>query len=386
MENIINLPVSLGEALDKLTILDIKKDKIKDDRLKDVKKEYDILFNKLKKYIKKYDFYYIILKKINEEIWDMQDEFRDNINSKKNELCLKIIEENDRRFRIKMKINNLTKSYLKEQKGYNPKKAFVLTHLGLGDNITSIGMVRYLSTCYDEVLVVCKTHNKKNLELIYSDDTSIKIYDVENDKNISPRFGYNQELFKKQTKDYDLYLCGLHNLYMKYCDYKKLPFCFYEQMNIDSNIFWEYFYISNIKEGINLYNKIGGIEYIFVHNTSSEGEVFDIKLIETKLKLSKKEILFINPNKNFYELDEEYYNIAKKFIGYNLPLYIEIIKNSKYNILCDSSFMCMAINLDIKTDKNYYISRNNSSYDFIYSNDYIFKNLKRKKFIDLLKI
>ena len=46
-----------------------------------------------------------------------------------------------------------------EQKGYKLKKAFVLTHLGLGDNINSIGMVTYLSTCYDEVVVVCKEHN-----------------------------------------------------------------------------------------------------------------------------------------------------------------------------------------------------------------------------------
>ena len=39
-----NLPVSYGEAIDKLTILDIKLDKIKDDRKIDVKKEYDAIY------------------------------------------------------------------------------------------------------------------------------------------------------------------------------------------------------------------------------------------------------------------------------------------------------------------------------------------------------
>ena len=58
----INLPVSIGEALDKLTILDIKLEKIKDNKKIDVQKEYDILYNKLKIYIEKFDFYYIILK------------------------------------------------------------------------------------------------------------------------------------------------------------------------------------------------------------------------------------------------------------------------------------------------------------------------------------
>ena len=82
------------------------------------------------------------------------------------------------------KINNLCDSKLKEQKGYNLKTAFVLTHLGLGDNITSIGAVRYLSTCYDRVIVVCKEKNKKNMELFYSDDESIEIYSVIDDKDI----------------------------------------------------------------------------------------------------------------------------------------------------------------------------------------------------------
>ena len=45
--NQISLPISLGEAIDKLTILDIKLDKIKDSRVIDVKKEYDLLHEKL---------------------------------------------------------------------------------------------------------------------------------------------------------------------------------------------------------------------------------------------------------------------------------------------------------------------------------------------------
>ena len=131
----IELPVSLGEALDKLTILDIKLEKIKDNRRLDVQKEYDILYNKLKLNIQNYDFYYKILKQVNLDIWEMQDDFRYN-NGDKNKLCLKIIDENDRRFRIKKKINDIANSSLKEQKGYKPRKAFVMTHQGLGDMIT----------------------------------------------------------------------------------------------------------------------------------------------------------------------------------------------------------------------------------------------------------
>ena len=100
--SVIDLPVSLGEALDKLTILDIKREKIKDDRLKDVEYEYNLLYEKLKEHINTNNYYYSILKKINLNIWEMQDDFRYN-NKNKNHLCLAIIEENDRRFRIKKK-------------------------------------------------------------------------------------------------------------------------------------------------------------------------------------------------------------------------------------------------------------------------------------------
>jgi FtsZ-binding cell division protein ZapB len=49
--DLLHLPVSLGEAIDKITILDIKLDKIKDNRKNDVQKEYDLLFEKLKSFI-----------------------------------------------------------------------------------------------------------------------------------------------------------------------------------------------------------------------------------------------------------------------------------------------------------------------------------------------
>ena len=104
MTNIINLPISIGEGLDKLTILDIKMKKIKDERLNDVKKEYDILNTQLQDYRNNYYFFYNILMNINENIWNMQDIFRETkCIETQNALCKKIISENDNRFRVKKK-------------------------------------------------------------------------------------------------------------------------------------------------------------------------------------------------------------------------------------------------------------------------------------------
>lgn len=379
MNNIINLPVSIGEALDKLSILNIKLDKINDPKKREnVKKEYDILYTELESFLNKFNFYYVILKKINLDIWEMQDDFRYNKGDKV-KLCFKIIEDNDRRFRIKKKINDIANSTLKEEKGYKPSKAFVLTHLGLGDNITAVGLVRYLSTFYDEILVVCKQHNKNNCELFYQDDDSIKIYAIPNDEFISPKHGFDINKFNEITNDYEVYMIGCHNLQNKKCNYNNLPFCFYEQINLDPQIFWDYFYIPIPEQSYLLYEKIKDFKYAFIHNTSSTGLVFSIETVEKNLNIDRNNVLFINPNINCYQSDHKFYDIANYFIGHKLSMYIETIKNANYNVLSDSSFFCIAINLDLKNDCNYFKSRDNRNY-LLYCDNYKFKNVNRKVF------
>ena len=105
------LPVSLGEAIDKLTILDIKLDKILDNRKNDVKKEYDLLYEKLKDFIIKYENLYQTMKKVNLLIWDMMDILRDgNVNEEKYlKICKECVDYNDIRFRVKNKINYVSK-------------------------------------------------------------------------------------------------------------------------------------------------------------------------------------------------------------------------------------------------------------------------------------
>jgi hypothetical protein len=73
----LKLPVSLGEAIDKLTILDIKCHKIIDNRANDVKFEFKILYEELKEYIEKYHELYNDMKKINLIIWNQMDKLRD---------------------------------------------------------------------------------------------------------------------------------------------------------------------------------------------------------------------------------------------------------------------------------------------------------------------
>jgi hypothetical protein len=163
------LPVSLGEAIDKLTILDIKLNKINDGRKNDVKKEYDLLYEKLKEFIIKYENLYQTMKKVNLLIWDMMDILRDgNI---KEELYLKVckdcIEYNDIRFRVKNKINYVSNSLLKEQKSYKINRLIITINKNLNNNETLLKIIKYFSFIYDEINIISDfnvDYLKKNFE------------------------------------------------------------------------------------------------------------------------------------------------------------------------------------------------------------------------------
>ncbi len=88
--NLLYLPVSFGEAIDKLTILDIKMNKLNDSRRIDVEKEFNILLENLKGIIEQIQFYYNALKQINLQIWEDQDLFRYSVDeNQKTIICKK---------------------------------------------------------------------------------------------------------------------------------------------------------------------------------------------------------------------------------------------------------------------------------------------------------
>lgn len=389
MSNIIELPVSFGEALDKLSILEIKLEKIKDERRADVQVEYDAIYSKLK-HLETNDssFHYRILKEVNTSIWDMQDIFRDSKDEKeKSELCMKIIDENDRRFRIKSKLNMLFDSHLREQKGYVKRKAFFLGHFGLGDNLTCIGIVRYLSTQYEEVVVVCNRKYAENVGAFYKDDNTIKLHLIDELNEISPNWGCPIDTFISIVKGYDVYTAGMHVMHKQYTNTSTLPFCFYKDVGISASCFWTYFHVPTTKESQDLYALVKDTQYVFVHNQSSSGPVFRIKLVEKKLGISSDEVLYINANENIYKPGHKFYELAQKFVFKPLLSYKDTLINASHIVLSDSSLFCLAANLEIKTDRCFYWARNEYSYNYFYNDTYKFPTgLNRKIFKDILEI
>ena len=125
--NKIIVEISIGELLDKISILEIKKDKIKDpEKLKFVSNEHSLLKNQLDQNVKIDDIIedlYESLKKINAKLWVTEDDKRQCEKDKDfGEKFIKLSRDihflNDDRSKIKLKINNYTGSKIKEIKEY----------------------------------------------------------------------------------------------------------------------------------------------------------------------------------------------------------------------------------------------------------------------------
>ncbi len=125
--NKIIVEVSVGELLDKISILEIKQEKIKDpEKLKYITNEHAILKDQLEKNVKsddKLNNLYNSLKEINKKLWIIEDEKRKCEKDKDfGEKFVKLSRDvhflNDERAEIKLKINNHTNSKIKEIKEY----------------------------------------------------------------------------------------------------------------------------------------------------------------------------------------------------------------------------------------------------------------------------
>ena len=96
------------------------------------------------------------MKKVNLLIWDMMDVLRDgNVNEEQYlKICKECIEYNDIRFRVKNKINYVSKSLLKEQKSYKINRLVITINKNINDNSELLNIIKYFSFIYDEIVIL----------------------------------------------------------------------------------------------------------------------------------------------------------------------------------------------------------------------------------------
>ena len=124
-KKIINAPISIGELVDKITILEIKKNKLQNSKLENVLKELSYLRKLMEKHqIEITDNLFTQLKEINQKLWNIEDQIRIKEKNKEFdnifiELARSVYFTNDKRSEIKKRINRLSNSEITEEKSYS---------------------------------------------------------------------------------------------------------------------------------------------------------------------------------------------------------------------------------------------------------------------------
>jgi hypothetical protein len=126
----IQVPVSVGELIDKLSILQVKRTKIDDEKkLKYVNSEFELLYNISAEFLNNMEIenLYYDLVDVNSSLWDVEDKLREYENLGFFEghfvsLSREVYTTNDKRFELKNKINEISHSELREQKSYQDYK------------------------------------------------------------------------------------------------------------------------------------------------------------------------------------------------------------------------------------------------------------------------
>ena len=124
---LIETPISVGELIDKITILEIKLEKIDDEaKLVHVRKEHALLTARRDEAVETSEALSALTREIeavNRALWDVEDELRDSeravdFGAVFVEKARAVYKTNDQRARLKTRINDLTGSALSEQKSY----------------------------------------------------------------------------------------------------------------------------------------------------------------------------------------------------------------------------------------------------------------------------
>ncbi len=379
--SVIEIPVSFGEAVDKLTILEIKRDQIPSKSEYVVKEIEEIsvrLYSDLHgvpadsvAYLKG------SLKHVNFRIWTLQDEFRLEPNpSERSILCERIIELNDARFRLKRKIDALFNSAFREQKSYEKKRLFFLGHLGAGDQISVNAIVRYFACFYDEVTVVTKAQTSALVRALYRDDPSISTLEVDSDSDISPSFGFSPTEFKRITEGCTVITLGLHSCGLNKT-FSNLPFCFYDELGLDVATMFIFSYIRSSEAAMLLFREISTRSFCVLHSESSEGPVFGFNDIARLVKIDPDQTIVLDINKSIYSVEHPFYSIASRFAALSLPDYEVFVRNADSVFVSDSALFCLILTMEIRAKVVYYRARYNRDYDYV--NDYRIANLGADK-------
>jgi hypothetical protein len=379
----ISVEVSIGELVDKYSILELKIKKIKDSlKIIEINKELESLKG-TKFYIKKYEFFYNILLYINEKIWDMTDDIKKMIvsDSEYSIISNQIFEYNQKRFRLKNFFNILFDSNIKEQKSYSMKccKIYIENEEIF---LQKIPELYYLSIEYDQLYI------KTNIEY--------KIKNIFKSPNIT--FIKNEYTSTINLKDYKIDCPIFIDKPIKYIAGGKMG-DFIQSLSVINEFFYKTgrkgcLYLSNKGDVFNfgleksykdVYDLIISQPYISSFHIYNESTDIDIDIDLTIWRYSP--LLY---NKNWINIYSNTYNIEW---GKHKWLLLPNIDEYENTILISTSSYRFPVFINFKTiherytEKIVFISQDIQSYNyFIEKTGLDIPFIQPKSFIEMCTI
>jgi hypothetical protein len=159
------IEISCGEALDRLSILEIKLSEISDaEKRLNIQNEINSLSG-IEEYKHKYKYYYDLLVFINKQLWDLNvhliELIKKNDDTSVDTTGRHIFDVNMSRFRLKNIINKLCDSNLKEQKSYSENSILISLLESGTENL--LDTLTDLSLRYDKVIIYCDDKMKQHI-------------------------------------------------------------------------------------------------------------------------------------------------------------------------------------------------------------------------------
>jgi hypothetical protein len=286
---------------------------------------------------------------------------------------------------------------------YDNNNIAILLHFGMGDNINCSGMVNYASQYHESVTLFIVPEYVENVKKLYEHNPKVIILSL-----CQQLFDYQQKeidpiIAASFFNDYDnvvrlgarilqycrsnkikLYRCGM---WKKKYNLQFLPYCFYDDLQINRNVMWIYSHIPQTENSMRLYNLIKDHKYIFCH-IKNINQIPKIKEFISNIENQQKcKFFIINPIYCLYQ-NTEFSLIENQIINNCIFDYCEIMKKSEILILENSSFFCLSLFLNIQ-NKCYvlsphinvykkYIFNENNGFDKKYINDYTYLNLRNR--------
>lgn len=246
--------------------------------------------------------------------------------------------------------------------------AYLVSHLGLGDNLIMIGALRFLLHFYEKIYFICKYKHYENVQLFFIDVPNIICVPLSLNEHTEANDVHN--ILQANYENNDIFGCGFfrNSCFCKITNEKFLN-CniidkkytiefdsltndnfffienFYKDINLNLTYFYEYFYLPQTKESYELYSSVKNYYIIFIQLKCSDGRTINISNLLQKY-LYNKDTIIICIDVNLYDIPdkstnadiETKYNICEKFIYQKMIYYIDLIKNSDEIYIIDSCF------------------------------------------------